>query len=267
MARPKATNNTSSSGKRKATLVTSSSLTPKKQASITSFFATPGTASASRPRTAPLFDKPKPKATPKATPKTKATPKSTPKRRAVDDESGSEFEAPDAASDGEGSDFSEAAPTDEDEDVVMGEESEVEEVVITTGTKKKKTVVKPKKRDPIPSGIQVKDANLQAEDLPPLSDVQEIFMDIVRRVPALKGVAEHLGDRKLRVGTMCSGTESPLLALGMISRSMKETYGVTIEVEHLFSCEIEPFKQAYIERNFRPPILFRDITELGRAKA
>ena len=26
---------------------------------------------------------------------------------------------------------------------------------------------------------------------------------------------------------------------------------------HVFSCEIEPFKQAYIERNFAPPILFR----------
>ena len=33
--------------------------------------------------------------------------------------------------------------------------------------------------------------------------------------------------------------------------------------EHVFSCEIEPFKQAYIERNFSPPILFRDVCELG----
>jgi hypothetical protein len=38
-------------------------------------------------------------------------------------------------------------------------------------------------------------------------------------------------------------------------------------VEHVFSCEIEPYKQAYIERNFAPPILFRDVRELGGAKA
>ena len=43
--------------------------------------------------------------------------------------------------------------------------------------------------------------------------------------------------------------------------------GCKLEVEHAFSCEIEPFKQAYIERNFSPPILFRDIRELGNEKA
>ena len=31
----------------------------------------------------------------------------------------------------------------------------------------------------------------------------------------------------------------------------------------LFACEIEPFKQAFIERNFKPKILFRDLTDLG----
>ena len=38
-------------------------------------------------------------------------------------------------------------------------------------------------------------------------------------------------------------------------------------IQHIFSCEIEPFKQAYIERNFSPPILFRDIRELGNDQA
>ena len=38
-------------------------------------------------------------------------------------------------------------------------------------------------------------------------------------------------------------------------------------MEHVFSCEIEPFKQAYIERNFHPPLLFRDIRELGQDQA
>lgn len=64
-----------------------------------------------------------------------------------------------------------------------------------------------------------------------------------------------------------SGTESPLLALNMIAKAIKGQHGVTLAFDHVFSCEIEPFKQAYIERNFAPPILFRDVTELGSRKA
>jgi hypothetical protein len=108
--------------------------------------------------------------------------------------------------------------------------------------------------------------------------MQAIFKDIVIRNPKLKDVADlfhshpdETGEaRKLRVGTMCSGTESPLLALQLISEAMeadKAMDGRKLKVEHIFSCEIEPFKQAYIERNFRPPILFRDVTELGGAEA
>lgn len=66
---------------------------------------------------------------------------------------------------------------------------------------------------------------------------------------------------------MCSGTESPLLALELIQKSIIEQHGLALEVEHVFSCEIEPFKQAYIERNFQPPLLFRDVCELGNEEA
>ena len=78
---------------------------------------------------------------------------------------------------------------------------------------------------------------------------------------------KNLGERPIRVATMCSGTESPLLALELIRRSILEHYEVEMKFEHVFSCEIEPFKQAYIERNFRPPILFRDVCELGDDQA
>ncbi|KAI0317160.1 hypothetical protein OF83DRAFT_1059143 [Amylostereum chailletii] len=110
-----------------------------------------------------------------------------------------------------------------------------------------------------------KDKYIAPEDssLPPLSELSEIFADIVNRLPDLKEVAEHVKGRKLRVATMCSGTESPLLALRMITRAMQEKWGVTFEIDHVFSCEIVPFKQAYIERNFHPPLLFRDVCELG----
>ncbi|KIY49972.1 hypothetical protein FISHEDRAFT_40207 [Fistulina hepatica ATCC 64428] len=103
--------------------------------------------------------------------------------------------------------------------------------------------------------------------LPPINDIPAIFTDLVSRIPPIKGVAEHIAGRKLRVATMCSGTESPLLALEMIQHSIEELHGVQLSIEHVFSCEIEPFKQAYIERNFQPPILFRDVCELGNDEA
>lgn len=106
---------------------------------------------------------------------------------------------------------------------------------------------------------------------PPLSDLGQIYADIVDRMPEglLKPLAQTLQGkgRALRVATMCSGTESPLLALEMISRAVEAKWGIKMGIEHVFSCELEPFKQAYIERNFRPPLLFRDVTELGKEKA
>jgi hypothetical protein len=100
-------------------------------------------------------------------------------------------------------------------------------------------------------------------DLPPIANIPKMFADLVSRAEKLPAVVDRLGGRKLRVATMCSGTESPLLALRMITRALEEQTGQKLEIEHIFSCEIEPFKQAYIERNFAPPILFRDVLELA----
>lgn len=97
-------------------------------------------------------------------------------------------------------------------------------------------------------------------------------------IPLLKA----LKNRTIRVATMCSGTESPVLALDMLQKAIRkqcashlademDEMGIDVDrvlqVDHVFSCEIEPFKQAYIERNFHPPLLFRDIRELGEDKA
>ncbi|KZT02845.1 uncharacterized protein LAESUDRAFT_661099 [Laetiporus sulphureus 93-53] len=106
-----------------------------------------------------------------------------------------------------------------------------------------------------------------ASDLPPIYNIPAIFSDLVVRAPQIKAVAQHLQGRRMRVATMCSGTESPLLALDLIRRSILEHYHLKLEFEHVFSCEIEPFKQAYIERNFQPPLLFRDVCELGDTHA
>jgi hypothetical protein len=113
----------------------------------------------------------------------------------------------------------------------------------------------------------VKPSAPDASDLPPIHEIPVIFDDLVSRIPEIKDVAGHVAGRKLRVATMCSGTESPLLALELIQKSVLEQHGINLDIEHVFSCEIEPFKQAYIERNFHPPILFRDVCELGDGEA
>jgi len=93
-----------------------------------------------------------------------------------------------------------------------------------------------------------------------------MFTDMVKKLPELQELIKALG-RPIRVATMCSGTESPLLALDKIANATNTEYGQKLGVDHVFSCEIEPFKQAYIERNFAPPILFRDIRELDEDQA
>ncbi|KAG9313076.1 hypothetical protein JVU11DRAFT_6516 [Chiua virens] len=121
--------------------------------------------------------------------------------------------------------------------------------------------------DDSPGQYSKTDGKIESSSLPPLHHIPSMFSDIVSHIPEIKGVAERIRGRKLRVATMCSGTESPLLALELICQSIQEQYGVPLEFEHVFSCEIEPFKQAYIERNFKPSLLFRDVCELGDAEA
>ncbi|KAH7890853.1 hypothetical protein F5I97DRAFT_1923345 [Phlebopus sp. FC_14] len=121
--------------------------------------------------------------------------------------------------------------------------------------------------DQAPGQLSKTDGKIESSGLPPIHDVPAMFSDLVARVPKIRDVAEHIQGRRLRVATMCSGTESPLLALELICQSIQEQHGIVLEVEHVFSCEIEPFKQAYIERNFKPPLLFRDVCELGDLEA
>lgn len=59
-----------------------------------------------------------------------------------------------------------------------------------------------------------------AAHLPPLNDIEEIFEVAVRKAldQGLEAPLKYLAGRSLRVATMCSGTESPILALGLISK-------------------------------------------------
>ncbi|KAK4133784.1 hypothetical protein BT67DRAFT_382302 [Trichocladium antarcticum] len=98
--------------------------------------------------------------------------------------------------------------------------------------------------------------------LPPISDVREMFADMVQRLGP-KAVTERAVD--LNVATLCSGTEAPIFALRMIQEAMEAmSPDAALEFKHLFSCEIEPFKQGFIRRNLpEHTLIFRDVVELA----
>ncbi|KAH7091264.1 hypothetical protein FB567DRAFT_269948 [Paraphoma chrysanthemicola] len=106
-------------------------------------------------------------------------------------------------------------------------------------------------------------------DLPPIDNIEDIFRDLATKAVDL-GLANALGrlkGRPINVTTMCSGTESPLLALDLLSKGLEKAGQAPIKVNHHFSAEIEVFKQSYIERNFAPPRLFRDVRDFSRENA
>ena len=135
-----------------------------------------------------------------------------------------------------------------------------------SSTKKKPAPKKRRATKSFGGGEEGVRCKVDPSTLPVLTKPQDMFDDIVLNYSPFAEFCKKLG-RPLRVATMCSGTESPMLALAMLSKAVEAQTGCKLEVEHAFSCEIEPFKQAYIERNFSPPILFRDIRELGNEKA
>ena len=76
----------------------------------------------------------------------------------------------------------------------------------------------------------------------------------------------------LKIATACSGTDAPVLSLTILKEQMdlrkhllgiseSETSSNLLHTEHVFSCEIEPFKQAYLARNFEAD-LYPNISDL-----
>ena len=104
----------------------------------------------------------------------------------------------------------------------------------------------------------------ETQSLPPMSDLRSIFSTLVDAAMQY-GFADYLQHspvKRLCIATMCSGTESPIFALQMIKDELADR-GIPFSFEHRFSAEIVAYKQAFIERNFRPPLCYRDITELS----
>lgn len=57
-------------------------------------------------------------------------------------------------------------------------------------------------------------------NLPPMNSIDEMFEDICERASdlGLEGLLARLNGRPIRVGTMCSGTECPLMAFDLIQK-------------------------------------------------
>ena len=124
--------------------------------------------------------------------------------------------------------------------------------------------------------------------------VEGIIGGMVQKVGKLllKTIERNDADRELgelsfpiKLNTACSGTDAPSIALGLVKESLdrfcsseqisdggekasstessgNHEKGHGFDYEHNMSCEIEPFKQAYIGRNFPGVLLFPDITKL-----
>jgi hypothetical protein len=80
-----------------------------------------------------------------------------------------------------------------------------------------------------------------AWDLPPMTGLQDMFSDMANNALAL-GLADALEifkGRSIKIATMCSGTEAPILALGMISEGMFfpiKAYGHSCPWLHRMTC-------------------------------
>lgn len=119
-----------------------------------------------------------------------------------------------------------------------------------------------RKSQPVQAPKQGKGIDL---NLPPMNNILSISEDMASKAIGL-GLCDalrKLAGRPMNVATMCSGTESPLLFLQLLSDALVAKGEPSLNVRHQFSAEIDATKQAYIERNFHPPILFRDVRQLG----
>ena len=69
----------------------------------------------------------------------------------------------------------------------------------------------------------------------------------------------------LRIGTVCSGTDAPILALDDLLSILNRNDGCRekIQIEHVFSCEHVPFKREFITQTTNPPLLFNDLMEIS----
>jgi hypothetical protein len=120
----------------------------------------------------------------------------------------------------------------------------------------------------------------------PLFTITQFFEDLSDKLKMKYGAdlirfCKLFREKPLNVVTFCSGTESPILAIGLVQKSkftltffLDESINSHVVIEakygsdykfvtrHQASAEIHPAKAAYIETNFTCDVIFRDIVEI-----
>lgn len=86
------------------------------------------------------------------------------------------------------------------------------------------------------------------------STKEELRLGLRRTAEALHG--------KLLVGTACSGSDLIVLVMEALTRHWRRTYGVRLEVAHVFACESVQWKCDWIGRHFKPQCVYNDIRNL-----
>ncbi|KAF1979916.1 hypothetical protein BU23DRAFT_637491 [Bimuria novae-zelandiae CBS 107.79] len=120
----------------------------------------------------------------------------------------------------------------------------------------------------VPTGNKTRNTNIKSKSKSKTSSNKA-----KKNVEGLEEVLKKLENKSIRIGTMFSGTESPLIAWKLLLESHKsllkshgKSGGRSVQVDHAFSWETDERKQAFIERNFKPLILFSNTQELLNKK-
>lgn len=107
----------------------------------------------------------------------------------------------------------------------------------------------------------------------PVSKLQEHIADIhecggahfkMRLADSLYALKDSDMAGYLTVGTACSGSEAPVKVLNELSMHWKNHCDTNLEVVHLFSAEVDPRVQEFIQEHHCPQCLVADICDLRK---
>ena len=123
----------------------------------------------------------------------------------------------------------------------------------------------PRARAPPATGASKKETGLDSVK-PPMSQVHDMFQDLLKRLK-LDSLVGNGTPVFLNVATLCSGTDAPIFGLQQIQDAGRLLgLGDLVHFDHLYSCEIEPYKQGFLRRNMKNgTIIFRDVVEMANA--
>ena len=100
-----------------------------------------------------------------------------------------------------------------------------------------------------------------------LENLAAVFLDALTPDELLR-LRNSIGQHQTwPVGTLCSGTESPLLAWHGLAAAFHSRTGQRIDVEHAFSCELDEQKRLWILALFPEALVFTNALDLNKGEA